>query len=584
MEEENNLLNDVLYGTAASAVGGTALAGAIIAERARRLSNSTGTSYRDALVKVGNDMADDALSAMDVIRGKSPYDLDVRNNANTTASMREYANSASADPRFSAQPPAQGSYIKNPLTQMAVSARDAFVPSSEDFLGFRREERLKRGVSPEGPKSDTVFSRIPLVDAYKDLAPERLGGFNEQERLHRAATGIDLMKGNPYQAAGGLLGRSAADFINNGARSVWWLLNAPQAVADVASEALTGVANREGLYGLDYALESDAKKRGWIDKDGTPKNSSINPVRYDFKVQEKNDPQLMRRVSELMSEKGQTGNKLYSKRRVGANLSTLLALPAAVAINSGLGLNTVGGGDGRKAVFPDEENPQETQNAIAEVAAKYILGRQGDLLPWDEYKQVRPDVTQDEYRAYKAYRYSKQPDYNYFDDGKINILNGVIKANDDGIDGGEIMFLGRSMPIATTVAPTVAGVVGAGLGAALAQHGGLNIDGIQEGIKRRQTELDSIERDLSPTTEPNESTQTKLNRSDSLKKEIAGKQKMKNWMETGPASRVFTNPRLRNSGVITAGLAGGAGLSALTSLIGGEAERRRREYEAEQGI
>lgn len=585
-EQEPSTLDNILTGTIASAAAGSALSAGIIAERARRRANTTGQSYRDALIEVGVDMADDAASAIRVIKGATPYDEMERdpNGSSKYVSMREYAQAQPYGEVFSTQAPTSGSYVKNPLTQLAVSARDAFVPSSEDFLGFRREERLKRGVSPEGPKADTVLNRIPLVDAYRDLAPRAFGGFSDDERVHRAASGIDLMKGNSMQALGGALGRSGADFVNNGLRSVWWLLNAPQAVADVAAEQVSSIANREGLYGLDYALENEAKKLGWIDSKGRPKNSSINPVRFDRKIPERNDPQLQRRVDDLRAQGG-SGKKLYSRRRVGANLSTLLAAPAAIAINSGLGLNNpFGGDDGRKAVFGSEEDPTKTDNVIAEVAAKYILGRQGDLLPWDEYKKVRPDVTKDEYMAYKAYRHSKAPDYNILDDGDINILNGVIKATDDGLDGGEVMFLGRSMPIATTIAPTVAGVLGAGLGSALSQYGGLNIDGVTEGIARRQTEIESIEKDLGSMKADDSKRATREKRINQLNKEISRKTGLLNQMQTGPLSPVFTNPRVRRGGVIAAGLGTGLAATGITSLVGNELERRRREYEAERGI
>ena len=593
MYEEDTTLQDILGGTVAAGVGGTATAAGIIAERARRLSNSQGIGYRDALSQVGVDIANDAGSAFDVVRGRSPYD-DIEKAFNdgvgdkSYPSMREYSEQQSPSNQYSTAVRKKG-YVHNPITQAAIAARDAFSPSSEDFLGFRREERLSRGVSPEGPKSDTVFSRIPSLDAVRDLMPVNSPlGFTEDEVAHRRSAGIDLMKGNSAQAAGGLFGRTASDFVNNGARSLWWLLNAPQAVADVAAEGLSGIANREGLYGLDYALESEAVKRGWIDKEGNTKNSSINPVRgYDPSIREKNDPQLQRRVDNLMAD-GQGGKKLYSRRRVGANLSTLLAAPAAIAINSGLGLNNpFGGSDGRKAVFASEEDPTKTDNVIAEVAAKYILGRQGDLLPWNEYQQVRPDVTQDEYRAYKAYKFNKNADYNIFDDGDINILNGIIKTNDDGIDGAELMFLGRSMPVATTLIPTAAGVGGAALGAALARHGGLNIDGIQEGISRRETQKESFERELDSlsTSVKNESRRKNTQGSiDKLDREIKGKTRMKSAMETGPMRRVFNNPRVRGAGVITAGLLGGFAATGATGLVGNEVERRRREYEAEQGI
>ncbi len=46
----------------------------------------------------------------------------------------------------------------------------------------------------------------------------------------------------------------------------------------------------------------------------------------------------------------------------------------------------------------------------------------------------------------------------------------------------KIFFTSIGNSIATTIVPTAAAIGGATLGAALAQHGGLNLDGIKEGI------------------------------------------------------------------------------------------------------
>lgn len=593
-EEEDNqggiTLRDVLASAGLSTAAAGTVTGAVSAERARRLSNQTGNGYRQSLAQVLSDLGNDFTTASRVAYGTSPFDLKQDAlKADPTAlgseyiekplasTIRDYSNKVDPNSFYSSQPGTGGTYMKNPLTQFMVSARDAFAPSSEDFLGFKRENRLQRGESPEGPKSETVLSRIPMLDGYRDVAPRYLGGFTELEKQNRAAAGIDLMKGNPIQAVGGVVGRGASDFINNGARSLWWLLNAPQAVVDVGSEAIMGGANREGLYGLDYALEDEAQRRGWLNKELAPANEHVNPVRFDMDNPAMNDPQINRRVDDLRAH-GQTGERLYSRRRVGNNLSTLLVLPAAYAINAGLGLtNMEGGSDGRKAVFASEEDPTKTDNVIAEVAAKYILGRQGDLLPYDEFKKVRPDVTKDEYRDYKAYRFNKKEDWNVFDDGRVNIGNGVLKYNDDGIDGSEVMFLGRSMPLDTTLLPTAAGMIGAGIGAGLSQHGAFNIAGAKEGIARRETELERIDRELAiPESLSQEEIKIANKRKEGLNKELKGVKNRLDFMENSFAAPLFKS-RIGRSNVVKSALFGGAASMIGGSLIGNELERRRRE-------
>ena len=59
-----------------------------------------------------------------------------------------------------------------------------------------------------------------------------------------------------------------------------------------------------------------------------------------------------------------------------------LAIPTGVAINAGIGLlNPLGGSGGYAAAIPSEADPSKTDNALLEVAAKYILGKTGNLLP-----------------------------------------------------------------------------------------------------------------------------------------------------------------------------------------------------------
>ena len=60
-----------------------------------------------------------------------------------------------------------------------------------------------------------------------------------------------------------------------------------------------------------------------------------------------------------------------------------MSIPAGIAINTGLGLMTpFGGAEGYKAALPSDEDPSKTSNVIGEVAAKYFLGRTGNLLPY----------------------------------------------------------------------------------------------------------------------------------------------------------------------------------------------------------
>ena len=159
-------------------------------------------------------------------------------------------------------------------------------------------------------------------------------------------------------------------------------------------------------------------------------------------------------------------DRVFKRRKHKAGYVDALAIPAGLAINSGIGLmNPFGGQEGYKAVIPDEEDPTKTDNVLAEVASKYILGRTGNLLPWSEFQKVRPDVSKDEYMRYKAFKHDNNMDLNVFDDGEMVLPTGVLKWTEDGIHGSELQFLGRSMPLNTALLPTATAIAGTAFGA-----------------------------------------------------------------------------------------------------------------------
>ena len=178
------------------------------------------------------------------------------------------------------------------------------------------------------------------------------------------------------------------------------------------------------------------------------------------------------------------------KRNYSPGMVQALAIPTGVAINSGLGLLTpFGGYEGYKAALPSEEDPTKTSNVVGEVALKYMMGKTGNLLPYNEFVKVRPDVSRDEYNAYQAFKYDKSEDYNPLD-GDFSIGGGALRGTSDGIHGAELQFLGRSLPATTAGVPyltALAGTVGgalAGRGRGKAAIGGLvgGMGGVTAGI------------------------------------------------------------------------------------------------------
>ena len=236
--------------------------------------------------------------------------------------------------------------------------------SEEDKATYRD----LRAENPELRQATVEVGRVPLQD-----------GINE----------VDLGAGNYRAKAAQAAGLVAADLASDGMRNVWWFLNAPQAIAQVAM-----------FQGMRQATANAAE----------------------------GDPNL-------------SPNQALIRNR---NLRMAAAAPAWIATSIGIG--NFMRQPGYKAAVPDPENPTETANPAAELANRYFLGRTGSLLPYDEFVKERPDVSRDEYNAYKRYLFSG---------------NSPIKATMDGIQGPEVTFMGKSIPLATGLIPMAGAVIGA---------------------------------------------------------------------------------------------------------------------------
>ncbi len=268
-----------------------------------------------------------------------------------------------------------------------------------------------------------------------------------------------------------LTGTVASDLVQDRSRGVWWLLNAPQAVVNVTQEQLLNKAAPE-LFQTSPVMVPPGQS---TTKSGVklPKQSTApRPLTTD---------EGDMRIASDMGLVTQRGNKTIPKRGVSfkdgriikrnympGHVDTLM-VPSGIAINAGIGLlNPFGGSGGYEAVLPSEDDPAKTSNVIGEVAAKYILGRTGNLMPYNEFKEHRPDVSKGEYNAYKAFKWDKNADFD-LRDGDFTAPTGFIKGTMDGIHGPEMQFLGRSLPLTTTMMPTAATVAGTVAGAMMAK-------------------------------------------------------------------------------------------------------------------
>jgi hypothetical protein len=325
-------------------------------------------------------------------------------------------------------------------------AADAFGQGREDNRRAFMNAREDKGVEAEPTRIESMFGQNRTIG----LIRQALGKADPYQLEAFRQMGMDLSSDRATRV-GQVLGHLAADVTQDRSREVWWLLNAPQAVANVANEFAISRANPNifnklkdvdaDSMGNKMLLDSpEAVERGLVD-------GKTGRLKKGYSVQD------------------EEGEKVIKQRAFDPGHAAALGIPVGVAINSGIGLlNPFGGQEGYEAAIPDPEDRNKTSNVLAEVGSKYILGRSGNLLPWNEFKEQRPDVSKDEYMRYKAFKFDKKGDANIFDDGQVTLPSGVLKYNNDGIHGAEVQFLGRSLPLATAILPAATAIAGTALG------------------------------------------------------------------------------------------------------------------------
>lgn len=339
--------------------------------------------------------------------------------------------------------------ILSALGRAKEGAVKAFGEGREDHRQAARRAREARGEEIEGTKIGQMMASNRTATLLREL----LGMANAGDIAARKSMGLGLSDDRATRT-GQILGTLAGDIVQDRGRELWWLLNAPQATANVIQEVALKRSAPE-LYGASPVMfkgqqvrsPKQAKLAGVANSDGTTKAG--------------------------ISKKGKT----YMQRNYAPGMVDALAIPTGIAINSGIGLlNPFGGQEGYKAVIESEEDPSKTNNVIGEIAAKYVLGKTGGLLPWDEFKKVRPDVSKDEYMRYKAFKFDNEGDLNPFD-GDMVLPTGVLKATTEGIHGPEVQFLGRSLPVATAILPAAAAIAGTAQGARMGARSGRAVRG-----------------------------------------------------------------------------------------------------------
>ena len=348
------------------------------------------------------------------------------------------------------------------LDDFTSGFRDRFGEGRSDYTQNYYAARELEGKDPEGPRIEATLATNPTFYTARDLA----GWSDPTQRRMREDRGMGLSN-NGVTRAGQVLGTIANDLTQDHTRSLYWLLNAVQATGNVINETALGYSNPE-LYARPEVMNNAGNPMQM------PAMEDGQPVQYrDRERTLTNQQRYMDALNaglinkEGVLQKGVNINKSgnLQKRKFNPGDVAALGIAPGIAINSGIGLLTpFGGYEGYEAVIPDEDDPSKTANVIAEVGAKYIVGRTGNLLKYDDFKEVRPDVSRGEYNAYKAFKYDKEMDLNPFDDGQFTLPLGILKGTTDGIHGAEIQFLGRSLPVNTGIIPFASAVMGGAIG------------------------------------------------------------------------------------------------------------------------
>ena len=289
-------------------------------------------------------------------------------------------------------------------------------PPSREW-GWSAKDLLNRGFYPD-EKVDYASGLLQQMWKHSmigDLVARATGG---------PKSGYEEVLGDRRATAGGkaayVAGRVAHDVMSDGSRIPYWFLNHPLAMAGVAS----GYAAQGAGLTPDYAIEKAA-------------------------LQAKGIPDSQQLIDEIhakrlgLAHRGVAGGE--SPSGLARGIVPLIAGTAMVAASGNhdlLNLAQGGRSPGYQAVLPQEGDYRETSSVAGELLSRYIVGRTGRLLPWEEFTVERPDVPREDYDAARRLQ---------FDKGPLGI--GLIKGTSRNINGEpEVTMMGFRVPMGAAAA------------------------------------------------------------------------------------------------------------------------------------
>lgn len=276
--------------------------------------------------------------------------------------------------------------------------------------------------------------RVGLDEDRSRLSHNRLQAIFEDSALNFGDSGYRQAFSDPRVGlagkAGYVTGRLVHDLINDGTRVPWWVLNHPMAQTAVAADLAADAAGLNPDYDTYHQL-----------------------------VDGRNDPAVRPAIDQAfahdmgLSYRGEGSGIPFS---VARKVPAIIASSALLATSGNSNFANIAGGGrlpGFEAVIPVDGDKTQSANPLLELGARYMFGRTGRVLPWEEFTEERPDVAPGDYGAYRAHQFNSGP------------LLGIAKATSRNIDAEpEFTMMGFRVPLsaASTVGGTlIGGIAGA---------------------------------------------------------------------------------------------------------------------------
>ena len=254
----------------------------------------------------------------------------------------------------------------------------------------------------------------------------------------------------------------------------------------------------------NYLTNSLSKAKEFLQQASTAVRENINQSRYGTymssagpAVNARNIPKspadlpdtAATIVSDLLTDQTRrqvwkTTNPFRMAGEIGTKVAAAAGMDpvtgAAVALGTPIVLATLGNRygsiqeglrpKGYKSVIPvsKEEDPsgRKSMSPIAEAALRFGLGQTSQILPWQDFKQERPDIAPSTYSNYRRYEHSKPEPGKLAsidpETGSFTTAGGLVRGTTRGLNDPEVRIKGFPITLSSALG-TAAGLAATGL-------------------------------------------------------------------------------------------------------------------------